>query len=228
MKGQSNRRIIRLILAFIILVLIFCGIGTTSGLDVKGWKFRSNNQNSGIYEDSGVRPDPVILWNYKTDNKVGSSPAVVNGVVYIGSNDGKLYALNAITGVKLWDFKTEGGLSSPAVVDGVVYIGSADKKVYAINAANGVKLWEFKTGNSVQSSPAVEKGVLYIGSNDGKVYALNARTGTQLWFFTTGAYAHTSPAVVNDVVYVGSWIIRSMRLTLLPGLRFGSILPAMW
>lgn len=219
MNEQSNQRIVRFTLAFFIIMLIFSGIGITSGLDAKGWKYRSNNQNSGIYEDSGVRPEPVILWNYKTDNKVGSSPAVVNGVVYIGSNDGKLYALNAITGVKLWDFKTEGGLSSPAVVDGVVYVGSADRKVYAINAANGVKLWEFKTGNSVQSSPAVEKGVVYIGSNDGKVYALNARTGAQLWFFTTGTYAHTSPAVVNDVVYVGSWDHKVYALNAATGIK---------
>src|SRR5438105_3675813 len=63
---------------------------------------------------------------------LGSSPAVANGVVYIGSGDHKVYALNATTGAKLWSYTTGGeGGSSPAVVNGVVYIGSGGGNVYA-------------------------------------------------------------------------------------------------
>jgi outer membrane protein assembly factor BamB len=63
---------------------------------------------------------------------VTSSPAVANGVVYVGSYDGNVYALNASTGSKLWSFAT-GNLvdSSPAVANGVVYVGSYDHNVYA-------------------------------------------------------------------------------------------------
>ena len=54
-----------------------------------------------------------------------SSPAVANGVVYVGSNDGNVYALNASTGAMLWSYTTGGGVySSPAVANGVVYVGS--------------------------------------------------------------------------------------------------------
>ena len=71
-----------------------------------------------------------------------SSPAVVNGVVYIGSDDGNVYALNASTGAMLWSFTTGGRVeSSPTVVNGVVYIGSDDDNVYALNASTGNKLW---------------------------------------------------------------------------------------
>ena len=72
----------------------------------------------------------VKLWNYTTGSYVVSSPAVVNGVVYIGSDDGNVYALNATNGAKLWNYTTGISMlySSPAVVDGVVYIGSADGK----------------------------------------------------------------------------------------------------
>ena len=56
---------------------------------------------------------------------VYSSPAVVGGVVYVGSDDGNVYALNAANGAKLWNYTTGSEVySSPAVVDGVVYIGS--------------------------------------------------------------------------------------------------------
>ena len=57
---------------------------------------------------------------------------MANGVVYIGSYDDNVYALNARTGAKLWSYAT-GYLvySSPAVANGVVYVGSHDEKVYA-------------------------------------------------------------------------------------------------
>ena len=83
------------------------------------------------------------LWNYTTGGSVDSSPAVVNGVVYIGSDDGNVYALNAANGAELWNYTTGGYVdSSPAVVTGVVYIGSDDGNVYALNAANGIRTLE--------------------------------------------------------------------------------------
>jgi outer membrane protein assembly factor BamB len=57
-------------------------------------------------------------------------------VVYIGSLDDNIYALDATTGTKLWSHRTGGMLaSSPA--DGVVYIGSSDKIVYAFSLKHG-------------------------------------------------------------------------------------------
>ena len=79
-----------------------------------------------------------------------SSPAVVNGVVYFGSDDGNVYALNASTGAKLWSYATGDGVdSSPAVANGVVYVGSDDGNVYALNASTGAKLWSYATGRRV-------------------------------------------------------------------------------
>jgi outer membrane protein assembly factor BamB len=69
---------------------------------------------------------------------VYSSPAVANGVVYVGSDDNNTYALNATTGAKLWNFTTGSGVfSSPAVANGTVYVGSVDGNVYAIGNAAG-------------------------------------------------------------------------------------------
>jgi len=61
-----------------------------------------------------------------------SSPAVANGVVYVGSFDNNVYALNAKTGAKLWSYTTGSYVwSSPVVVNGTVYVGSYDGNVYA-------------------------------------------------------------------------------------------------
>src|SRR5258706_3269165 len=111
----------------------------------------------------------------------GSSPAVVNNVVYIGSGD-TVYAFNAKTGAKLWSYYTGGSVaieSGPAVVNGVVYVTSEDGNVYALNAKTGAKLWSYATGAGIFSSPAGVNGVGYIGSG-GHGYGLNAKTRGQV------------------------------------------------
>src|ERR1035437_8908520 len=79
-----------------------------------------------------------LHWSYQTGGYVWSSPAVANGIVYFGSYDNNLYALNASTGVLLWKFVTGSYIfSSPAVANGVVYVGSSDNNLYALNASTG-------------------------------------------------------------------------------------------
>jgi len=65
-----------------------------------------------------------------------SSPAVADGVVYMGSDDGNLYALNATTGALLWKYTTGGWVAStPAVANGVVYFGGGGSTLYALNTS---------------------------------------------------------------------------------------------
>ena len=129
---------------------------------------RDNMQRWNPYETI-LNVDNVASLNLKWNSSIGgaSSPAVVNGVAYIGSNDDNVYALNASTGAKLWSFATgESVYSSPAVVNGVVYVGSFDHNLYALNATTGMELWSYTTGNIIDSSPAVANGVVYFGSVD--------------------------------------------------------------
>jgi outer membrane protein assembly factor BamB len=148
----------------------------------------------------------AFVWSYKTVDSVESSPAVVGGLVYVGSDDHNVYCLNASTGAFVWSYTTgsEVGYSSPAVVGGLVYVGSLDDMVYCLNATSGAFVWSYKTGGMVFSSPAVVTGLVYVGSNDDNVYCLNASTGAFVWSYTTGGEVDSSPAVVNGVVYVGS------------------------
>ena len=79
------------------------------------------------------------LWQYRTGAPVASTPAVVDGVLYVGSGDRHLYAINSVTGVVLWNLPTDGlVITSPAVADGLVYVGSADGTVYAAGVAEPI------------------------------------------------------------------------------------------
>ena len=77
---------------------------------------------------------------FQTGGVVVSSASCVNGVVYFGSSDGYIYAVNANTGKQIWDFQTAyRNISSPAVANGMVYTGADDGNIYCINAATGAK-----------------------------------------------------------------------------------------
>ncbi len=140
-----------------------------------------------------------------TTLELSSTPAVVNKYVYVGSQDGNLYALKFNSGALLWKFPTGGPiLSSPALDSSNVYVGSSDGNLYAINATTGQQVWSFTTGGPIDSSPVISNGVVYVGSRDHKVYAVNTATGLQVWAFTTGGAVDSSPAVSTSAVYIGS------------------------
>ena len=140
-----------------------------------------------------------------------SSPVVWNGVVYFGSGDGNVYALDAASGALKWKFKTGDVVhASPAIADGKVYIGSWDSNFYALDAATGKEAWRFKTGEDpdihnqvgIQSSAAVVDGVVYFGCRDSHLYALDAKTGEKKWAYgTKGSWVIASPAVRDGKVY---------------------------
>lgn len=149
-------------------------------------------------------------WSFHTGGPVRSSPAVVGGVVFIGSNDGKVYALNAATGALVWSRHVGTTIrSSPAVVAGTLYVGSSNHLLYALNAASGAVRWTGSTGGPITSSPAVSGALVYIGSQDGSVYAFPAAgcghsTCTARWARPTGGAVESSPAVWHGSVYIGS------------------------
>jgi outer membrane protein assembly factor BamB len=155
----------------------------------------------------------TLRWKFTAEGAVVSSPSVVDGKVYFGSEDKNVYAVDAKTGTLFWKFNTSGRiLSSPAVVDGKVYVGPDDGNVYCIDAATGNLVWSTNTGGYVEahfssavvlrSSPTVVDNRVYVGSLDKNVYCLDAANGDVRWKYQTDGYITSSPAVVDGIVYI--------------------------
>ena len=155
-------------------------------------------------------------WNRVFPDAVFSSPAVApDGTVYIGADDGKLYALNPANGAINWEFNTRTFvMSSPAIgADGTVYFGAGDSRLYAVGS-NGEARWSFLTGDWIDSSPAIGvDGTIYFGSRDKNVYAVGP-DGVEKWRFRTDGRVDSSPAIgVDGTVYIGSADQRMYALT---------------
>jgi len=214
---------------FAIFLSLFCSLA--AGLSAQQTAgFRGNNAHTGIY--TGVAPKSIthLLWEFKTGGRVISSPVVANGVVFVGSNDHFLHAIDAGNGRELWKFQTGANVNgSAAVANGVVYFLSLDGNAYSLDARTGKQLWKFSTQGESRlnaaglyglapsrevvpdvwdfylSSPAVEGDTVYFGSGDHYVYALDARSGNLRWKFLAGDVVHSSPAIAGGILYIGCW-----------------------
>jgi polyvinyl alcohol dehydrogenase (cytochrome) len=172
---------------------------------------RFNPQEGSI--NAGTVSKLNVRWFFSTGSgsgAVSASPTVVDGVVYVGSWNGNMYALDASSGQPLWTFNINdphpndrGGFpgiqSSAAVANDTVYFGGADANVYALDAHDGTMVWKTSLGDPdtsvegahVWSSPAVFNGKVYVGKSShldapcvrGALYALDASSGMEVWRF---------------------------------------------
>jgi len=148
-----------------------------------------------------------------------------DGTLFLGSMDGKIVAVNASSGARLWEKplettkKTTGFGCAPAptsvaiygtpVVGGdLVYVGDYNGKIYAFNSSSGALRWVYpRQGNlrPIVGGPTVALDKVYLGGSDGKVYALDAATGDLQWEFQTGDKIWSTPVIDGDTLYIGSF-----------------------
>jgi outer membrane protein assembly factor BamB len=207
-----------------------------SGEGSVNWtQFRFNQAHTGFNPfETTLNPSNVptlrVAWQARLGKLVNySSPAVVDGVVYIGSSDGRLWAFPAtgcgqsLCTTPLWSSTSLAQIiDSPTVANGMVFIGSQtsptsnDGKLNAFSAAGCgaatcAPLWQGLAGpqSILQSSPAVANGTVFIGSFDHKLYAFDANgcgaaTCQPLWTGMTGGTIESTPTAVGGFVFVGS------------------------
>ena len=163
--------------------------------------FQRDHLHSGLVADDNATPVGNLKWRFDTDGPLFSSPAVVDGTLYLTTGDRRVVALEEASGDLIWERKTTGPVnSSPAVAGGIVYYGLRDGSFHALDRYSGEELWKYQTDNYIFSSPAIHNGVVYIGSGDSLLYAFDALTGDVRWTYDARAPILTPPAVNDEVV----------------------------
>ncbi|PAE37383.1 outer membrane protein assembly factor BamB family protein [Bacillus sp. 7884-1] len=190
--------------------------------------FHGNAQHTGAAKDT-LDAGLSLNWTYRTPGTIlTSSPAIANGIVYIGTRDEDgnhnhaIHAVDQKTGKLVWQVQADAQVqASPAVVDGIVYASSIRGTMYAMNADNGEIIWQKTVGkDEVQRawmyySPTVADGVVYqaySNGSGGKIMAMDAKTGEELWNAALAGnwIVESTPVVADGKVYVGAdggWII---------------------
>lgn len=156
----------------------------------------------------------TTLWTFETGGSIHSSPVVEDGILFIGSGDRKMYAINQTTGEELWSYKTDGAIYSDVGISGeTIFFGNDTGSLYALNRISGSLEWKFCSGREKKldlwdyylSSPVVFNGLVYWGSGDGHLYAFNKNDGKLVWKFNTGSIVHATPVIAEGKVLVGNY-----------------------
>ncbi|MCE5393538.1 MAG: outer membrane protein assembly factor BamB [Acidithiobacillus sp.] len=126
-------------------------------------------------------------WLYRLDGKSPRGPTVANGVVYVGTDRGKLYAISAKDGKKLWEVQLSAEVNSPITVAGDrLLLQLSNGHLLSVLANNGQIQWTYSV---TQPSLLLRRtgGVLvhdqtvYAGFANGHLVALNLQNGAELW-----------------------------------------------
>jgi outer membrane protein assembly factor BamB len=153
-----------------------------------------------------------LLWVSSTGSAINGRPAVADGRVFVGNENGAIYGISLASPHRKWVYPTGDAVeSSPVVVGGVVYIGSGNGYVYALNAATGKKVWKRETGGVGRATPVLAGGLVYIGTvttidgtPGGIMYGLRASDGTPQWHRELDGQVQAGAAVADGMVYVGT------------------------
>ncbi len=155
-----------------------------------------------------------VLWKFKTNGGI-SSLICSNDIIYFGSKDGNLYAVDTATNKELWHFSSGGPiLCQPYIYNDLLFFSSTGT-FYALNITTGEQVWKNdQEANTTyrhdkwdfhDSSPVVDNNVVYFGNLSGHVYGFDIENGEKVWDFTAEATVRSTPYIADGIMYFGDW-----------------------
>jgi len=187
------------------------------GSEWNGWSPDVVNSRFQNAKGAGLTADQVpqlkLKWafGYPTGLSAYGQPTVVSGRIFVGSDIGYVYSLDASTGCVYWSYQAKGNVRGAVSVARVqdhkgtkygVYFGDAHANIYAVDAQNGKELWLTRVDDHfvarITAAPKVFKGRVYVPVSSseefsasnldypcctgrGSVVALDASTGARVW-----------------------------------------------
>ncbi len=171
------------------------------GATARDWPmFRGDGRHTGVAKST--LPEKLdVRWTLQCGEAITSTAAIVDGVVYVGSEDGILFAVDLVTGKPKWQYKTEEAIrSSPTVFRGMVFFGDSEGIVHAVDAATGAGKWKYTTDGEIISAANPSNDRIVLGSYDGTIYCLSIADGKLLWKLQTEGRVHGTPGIAGDRV----------------------------
>lgn len=232
MKKNKKVIVLAIVLSLIILVASFSGGCSSSAYTNFGWS-GSVVDNGTIYVASQgkiaalQKNNSSVIWQREiekdaaassalscaqgaTSSVIYANPVVDNGVVYVATYTGKIYAYNTATGNLLWKYPAEGyvkGIIGDFIVDnGIIYFAAVGGAVTALNAETQTVIWQYDTKDTLWASPCLDGDTLFVASYDKKLFAIDIHSGDLKWAqpFKTDGPIVAAPVCNNGVVYIGS------------------------
>ncbi|NND44323.1 MAG: outer membrane protein assembly factor BamB, partial [Xanthomonadales bacterium] len=129
------------------------------------------------------------VWSARVGDGIGRhrtqlKPVIREGTLYAADYKGLVVALDAATGARRWEVKTEQRFSGgPGVQGDSIYLGTQDGDVIAYDASSGAARWTAKVSSEVLAAPVAQDGIVVVRSIDGRVFGLDATSGARRWIY---------------------------------------------
>jgi outer membrane protein assembly factor BamB len=226
-KANSQKMLFFLIILMLMGTILIDGISRTQMTIVKGektsndttdwWPMFCHDAANSAYSSCEISEKNKLLWTTKTDYMSSSSPAVVDGKIYVTTGyfwEGQILCIDLETGSFLWNYSLEDSIwVSPIVIDNFVYIAVRGGRMLCLDSSTGALIWDTTMDQSVgifEESPAFYNGKLYVAcscfdihpeNNNSALYCLDAYDGSIVWSYPTGTSLMFSPCVSDGKVY---------------------------
>jgi outer membrane protein assembly factor BamB len=210
----------RLLVAFAL-----CGLLLQGCSWIKSWGDEEPGEPAPLVEfESSLKLGKV--WSTNIGDGMGKAglsmgPRYSSGALFAADHKGRLVSVNAETGSKNWELKTEQAFSGgPGLDEEQIYMGTIDGRVIAYERSSGTELWNAQVSSEVLAPPESADGIVVVRCIDGRVFGLDPVNGRRIWIYDHSVPLLTMRGNANllvraGVVFVGydDGSVVSLRLT---------------
>jgi serine/threonine protein kinase len=162
--------------------------------------FRGNAARAGVTTDT-LRPPLKTLWTFQMHGAIDGSPIINKNIIYVGSRDQFLYALDGQQQRELWRYNAGAPLrSTPTLHGDTLFFGDDEGTMHAVQSSGGTGRWRIPLRGKIFASAAAGAGLIISATQAGRVVALNPTSGEIIWEHFDGSPFYASPAIINNLV----------------------------
>lgn len=153
-------------------------------------------------------------WSVTLKAALASRPAIASGIVFLGTELGHCYAVDATSGAKVAKFTDIGELHAAVTVEEAPWcICSREGQLYALDTRTGDIRWTVKIDQHVSGNMVVKNGIVYIGSNSGivgdtshtRLHAIDVTNGQQRWSAHIMHEIESAPVITDNYIFVSTF-----------------------
>lgn len=134
-----------------------------------------------------------LLWKKEIEENITSGVREYQGMIYLGTSEGGIFAFDSLNGEMFWNFQAEGAIrSGPVFASSTVIFSSDDGNLYFLNQKGDLED-KIKIGSKIEATPLVDKNLLYFGARDHNFYCLDLISRRMKWKVKTGGGVISPP-----------------------------------
>jgi outer membrane protein assembly factor BamB len=161
------------------------------------------SMNHKVYKFDLTTGNQLSVSDDLNGSIVGTPAVGPDGIIYVGTFDDELVALNGTDLSVKWRFSTQDWVwAGPALDNGTLYFGDLSGYLYALNAADGTQVWRIQPKNTIVDTPVISGDKIYITTESDTMFTISTSAGEVLNSTVVGGVIYSAPELTSDKILV--------------------------